>query len=273
QNYITESQLLSTSYAMIGLTSTVALFRIGIQIARRKSARMEDYLILLAYILFLVLSAMYIIVTPALYRMTGATTGHAPLYPTLMDDALFVIQVFFTTSMLFWCVLWTVKFSLLALYRRLTIGLHNSYTTVWWGIFGFCVLTLIGCIISNFTSCHSMHAWFTPGECITPRDARAQIASLYYAFGTDVLCDLMIMAFPIRLIWNLQMARVQKFSIIALFCTGFICILFAIIRVVQIGTKAGNSSTPSSSWLALWAVIECSIAVIIGCCPGFATLF
>jgi hypothetical protein len=59
-----------------------------------------------------------------------------------------------------------------------------------------------------------MHAWFTAGEylqlrcgsspcyastyilylsglCDTPRDARAQIASLYYAFAMDVLSDIM----------------------------------------------------------------------------------
>lgn len=121
-----------------------------------------------------------------------------------------------------------------------------------------------------------MHAWFSPGECTLERDVRAQIASLYYAFAVDVLSDFMsmcmiysvpmadtdtsiVMLLPIRLIWHLQMPRGQKISVGALFCTGFICILFATIRVVQIGMKAGSNTTPSSSWLALWAVVEGSI--------------
>jgi hypothetical protein len=121
-----------------------------------------------------------------------------------------------------------------------------------------------------------MHAWFSPGECTLERDVRAQIASLYYAFAVDVLSDFMsmcilhsvpmagtdtsiVMLLPIRLIWYLQMPRAQKISVGALFCTGFICILFATIRVVQIGMKAGSNTTPSSSWLALWAVVEGSI--------------
>jgi hypothetical protein len=54
--------------------------------------------------------------------------------------------------------------------------------------------SFIGCVVSNFTSCHSMHAWFTPGECSEPRDVRAQIASLYYAYAVDILTDLMSMA-------------------------------------------------------------------------------
>jgi hypothetical protein len=51
----------------------------------------------------------------------------------------------------------------------------------------------------------------------------------------------------------------QKIGVIALFCTGFVCILLATIQVVQIGVKTENSTTPSSSWLALWAIIECTI--------------
>lgn len=80
------------------------------------------------------------------------------------------------------------------------------------------------------------------------------------------------MALPIRLIWNLQMPRTQKAGIMALFGIGTILITVATLRVVQIGTKAQSSSQPSASWLALWGVIECSIAVIIGCCPAFVSL-
>lgn len=258
---------------MIAITSIVALTRVGIQVLRARKMMVEDYLIFFAFILYIAMTALYIAVTPALYRISDAMAGKIPMYAEMMDDSLFLVKIFFANTMIFWIVLWTVKFSLLALYRRLTIGLHKTYMYVWWGIFTFCAVTLIGCIVSNLTSCSSMHAWFTPGLCTTPRDVRAQIASLYYAFAVDVVSDFMIMAFPIKLIWNLQMPRAQKFSIMALFGLGFVCILFAIVRVVQIGVKANNSSTPSSSWLALWAVIECSIAVIIGCSPAFAALF
>lgn len=81
-----------------------------------------------------------------------------------------------------------------------------------------------------------------------------------------------VMALPIRLIWNLQMPRTQKFGIVGLFGVGIILIAIATLRVAQIGGKAQSSSQPSASWLALWGVIECSIAIIIGCCPAFVIL-
>jgi len=80
------------------------------------------------------------------------------------------------------------------------------------------------------------------------------------------------MILPIRLIWNLQMPRTQKIGVIGIFAIGIILIAAATLRVAQVGGKAESSSTPSSSWLALWAVIECSIAVIIGCLPTFVAL-
>jgi hypothetical protein len=80
------------------------------------------------------------------------------------------------------------------------------------------------------------------------------------------------MALPIRVIWNLQMPHAQKFGVIGLFSIGIILIAVATLRVAQVGGKARSSSQPSSSWIALWGMIECSIAVIIGCCPAYVIL-
>lgn len=77
-----------------------------------------------------------------------------------------------------------------------------------------------------------------------------------------------------KLTWNLKMPRVQKLGVRVLFGTGFVCILFATIRVVQIGSKTnGGSTQPDPAWLMLWTMLESSVAVIIACCPAFAALY
>jgi hypothetical protein len=81
------------------------------------------------------------------------------------------------------------------------------------------------------------------------------------------------MIFPIQLVWHLQMARGQKIAVIVLFASGVVCIAFATIRVVQIGIRAGNHTSPSPTWLALWTIVESAIAICIGCCPAFAVLY
>lgn len=69
------------------------------------------------------------------------------------------------------------------------------------------------------------------------------------------------------------MARGQKLAVIVLFASALVCIVFATLRVVQIGRKAGNNTSPSPSWLALWTMIESAVAIGIGCCPAFAVLY
>ncbi|KIW72139.1 hypothetical protein PV04_00359 [Phialophora macrospora] len=270
QNYVTQKQLLGVGYTMIVVTSLVFGARTYIRVQQPKRIQSDDYFLLLAYLCFLTLTILYIVLAPTMYRVTDASSGRTPIYPEILEDSLFMIKIFFANTMIFWFALYAVKFSFLSLYRRLMKGLR-LYMRLWWAVVIFCILTLIGCVVSNFTSCHSMHAWFTPGECSQQRDVHAQIASLYYAYAVDVLSDLFIMFLPLRLIWNLQRPTGQKIGIGGLFCVGWVCITFATIRVVQIGVKANNSSTPSSSWLALWAIVETAVTVIVGCCPGIYT--
>lgn len=114
--------------------------------------------------------------------------------------------------------------------------------------------------------------------------------SLYYSFSADVATDLagkilylapysigqvdlgdladecvIVMFLPLAVIRNLQVARPKKIGIGILFSIGWICIAFAIIRVIQLGEGQGQFIP---GWLAMWGTIEGAIAVMVGCGPG-----
>lgn len=135
--------------------------------------------------------------------------------------------------------------------------------------------TLVGTIISLFLACSSMEAWFSVGACTTPRDVVAAAVSMWFAYGVDVLTDLLseslppflykfeltrsqliVMLLPLRLIARLQMPLSRKFSIATLFCLGLVCIAASTVRVTQIGN---NGAQPTVPWLALWGTIESAI--------------
>lgn len=83
-----------------------------------------------------------------------------------------------------------------------------------------------------------------------------------------------VLFLPMKLVWNLNMPQLQRWGIRVLFGTGLICILFATIRVIQIGSKTnGGNTQPEPAWLMLWTMLESSIAVVIACSPAFATLY
>ena len=96
----------------------------------------------LAYGFFLSMTISYIVIIPPLYRVTEVSEGLVKPYPEILSDSLTIIKVFFTNSMLLWFTLWSVKFSVLFLYRRLMIGLPK-YLVWWWAVLAFCVVVRI----------------------------------------------------------------------------------------------------------------------------------
>lgn len=139
QNYFTANVLTNTGYALIIVTTATVITRFSIRIWKRKPFEIEDLLVGLAWASFLALTISYIVITPPMYHLYAVTGGEAEPYPEMMDDALVIIKVFFYSTMLLWCTLWAVKFSLLALYRRLMTGLR-AYIILWWALVVFCAL-------------------------------------------------------------------------------------------------------------------------------------
>ena len=101
--------------------------------------------------------------------------------------------------------------------------------------------------------------WLTIlGGCETKRDIWVSIFSLYYSTVVDIICDLLIMALPLRLLWNLQINRQQKTALAAIFSLGFIIIIFAIVRVIETSASIHHVDPV---WLALWSMIEAGIGM------------
>lgn len=66
-----------------------------------------------------------------------------------------------------------------------------------------------------------------------------------------------VMTIPIRLLWNLQISRIEKICVGFAFSVGIITMLFAIIRVISLDTTSGSSTHEvNTTWLILWAGVE-----------------
>ncbi|KAL7943910.1 hypothetical protein V8C42DRAFT_327149 [Trichoderma barbatum] len=235
---------------------------------RRMPFQMEDILIYGALVSFAIMTALYLATIPTLFNLEEIENGRMEPYGSLESDLVMMLHEFFVVQFFFWLTLWMVKWSLMCMFKKLTYGLP-LYTNVWWAVLMFSILTFIGCCISNFTSCSSMHAWFTAGECSTARDARAKEISLWFSLAVDLATDLLIMAVPMRVLWGLQMSLVEKISIGVIFAVGLITMVTAIIRSVTLESSS-TSGQVSTTWLIMWAAIEGAIAMIVGCLPSFA---
>ncbi|KAG0645203.1 hypothetical protein D0Z07_8938 [Hyphodiscus hymeniophilus] len=238
-----------------------------------KSFATEDYFCWFGLTCFVTMCSLYLTILDPLYNSQAVAAGVIPAPPNLLDEIRFLMGRFYAIQLLFWLTLWSVKFSLLWIFRRLVIGLP-LYNRIWLGIVVFTALTLAGCEVSQLLTCDGgMKAYFTPGACQGPGDARRQAGSLYYSLTVDVLTDLLIMVIPIRLLWNLQITFVEKISVGVAFIFGFITIVCAIIRAVSLKSAAGQEKVIPITWLILWASIEGLAAIIVNCLPTFAIFF
>ncbi|KAH7311803.1 hypothetical protein BKA65DRAFT_558443 [Rhexocercosporidium sp. MPI-PUGE-AT-0058] len=229
----------------------------------------EDVFMYLALASFAIMTALYLDILGTLYNIQLIGAGLLPPYATLLDDLSVMLKEFFAVQFFFWSTLWCVKLSLLFMFQRLTTGLP-TYSRVWWAVLTFTILTYVGCVVSQFTSCSSMHAWLSPaGLCDTPRDAVAKAASLWYSLAVDLLTDLMIMAIPVQILYSLRISTAQKLSVGVVFIVSIITMVFAVVRVVSLDSSVANGQV-STTWLILWAAIEGTVAVVVGCLPSFA---
>ncbi|KOS16604.1 hypothetical protein ESCO_004936 [Escovopsis weberi] len=239
---------------------------------RRVPLEAEDLLMYGALAAFAIESGLCLATLPTLFKTLAVGAGLMAPWPTLMQDASVMLKEYFAVSIFFWLTLWMVKWSLLCTFKKLTNGLPG-YTRIWWGILVFSIVVFLGSCISNFTACHSMHAWFTVGECDGPADNRAKLISLWFSLASDLTTDLLIMAVPLRVVWDIKISRVERISLGFVFAVGLITMITGIIRSVTLSTTSATSATPgqvSTQWLVMWAGIEGLIAIIVGCLPSFA---
>ncbi|KAH7371560.1 hypothetical protein BKA66DRAFT_423769 [Pyrenochaeta sp. MPI-SDFR-AT-0127] len=272
-NWISQNELLRTDYAMIALTSAIFIVRVIVQGWRRRTVEMQDIWLYVAFAAYLTFSILYVIITPLFFKLEQLQKGEITGWVGMQKDIQFTSKVMWSSGMEFWTCLWFVKFSLLAFYKKLLVGMPRVYLWTWWGTIVFCIITYITCFITGpGLACDDTRKFFDEGVmCSSPKEVRRQTANLYYAYAVDTLTNLMVMFLPIRLIWNLQMARSRKIGCGLLFASGFVCILFSTIRIVQVGGD-GKPQSPDPKWLTMWTIIECSTAIIIGCCPVLASL-
>ena len=105
--------------------------------------------------------------------------------------------------------------------------------------------------------------------CSSPLDTQTTMIVIIYSTVVDILIDLMIMAMPLKLLYQVQISTKQKIALSGVFSMGMVIVVFSIIRAVQVTTTARDDTF----LLAFWGVLETTAAVIVGCLPPFKSLF
>lgn len=161
--------------------------------------------------------------------------------------------------------IWIAKWTVLEFLKRL-IGKSwaKSYEIGLQIIYGFLIVTYIGVVISTLSECQPFsHYWQVvpdPGP-----KCREGLVQLIVMGACDMVTDVVLIVFPIPLVWQSSMRYTKKISLILLFLLSVILIAITAYRIPS--TIARRSSQQYRSLLAsleILAAAGVSNAIAIG---------
>ena len=126
-----------------------------------------------------------------------------------------VLKLSFSFEILYTVTTGLVKYSILLFYKRLFP--QRSVRITLWTIGAIVLAWQVAGLLAFFFQCKTLHnAWdfTTSGECI-------DISKLWIGNAiTNIIMDLILVALPMPLIWNLQITKNQKVALSGVFLVG-----------------------------------------------------
>ncbi|KAK1138445.1 hypothetical protein N8T08_002501 [Aspergillus melleus] len=96
----------------------------------------------------------------------------------------------------------------------------------------------------------------------------------------SMIFDVIVLCFPIPVIYKLQMSTVQKFQVLGIFWLGIFCCISSAIRFYYIYSdirrsvaSMGADRYTSSATATTWAIVEPNMSILAACLPTYGNVF
>lgn len=120
-------------------------FRLCVKLRAFRKLYVDDYLVVLAWLIKLTTSILWQIKLPAMYEQYAVQSGQKPITPGFFErDAVF-LRYIVPLNILFYSCLWAVKISFLVFFRRLGSNVRNQKIW-WWFVLILTILAWVACI-------------------------------------------------------------------------------------------------------------------------------
>ena len=162
------------------------------------------------------------------------------------------------------------KLVILLFYFRLFPNKHFRLACY---VVGFLVIGWgISCFFTAIFQCRpTAYAWdkkIANGTCVD------LLAYYRYISLPNAILDAVMLAMPVRMVWQLQITRRQKLALSGVFLLGGMGLIASIVRVgIFFRNDAFKDRTWTSVQLLIWTVVEVSVVLIAACLPTLRPLF
>lgn len=106
-------------------------------------------------------------------------------------------------------------------------------------------------------------------SCIGPSLVHRSVRNTVIATVMDIMTDILVLSFPLALLWKVRINMHQKFGLGVVLCLSIVMIIIAAVRIAGIKRSNGEIDTV---WLVFWQQQECSTALTMVCVSAFRSL-
>ncbi|KAL8878489.1 MAG: hypothetical protein Q9198_003707 [Flavoplaca austrocitrina] len=264
-NSVSVEGLNALLWTLTAVAIVLSVGRFTIRYVTAGQFHLDDASHLLSLLLLIGLAAAYTTGFP--YSVRIARINSKQEVPPPLTDPFYrkYLQLRLVVTLLVFMVLWSVKATFLIFYRLL-FDVSRTFIRMWWAAVALVFATFWVCIGSTLTLCGSASDLYNFQICSSPEKLLAIRATYKYWCALNVGTDLIVLALPVFMIYNLQLRPTQKVTLTLLFSLGLLVAIVDILRTVE------SLQSGTFSGVALWSSLEVTIAVIVASLPLYRVL-
>ena len=152
---------------------------------------------------------------------------------------------------------------------------ERKFRQIVYGVCAICMAYGISFIVATALQCWpAQWAWEQVDESKGPGQCNNIHLQGWISAICNIVIDLIMLALPLRNLWNLQMKMKKKLMIMLMFSLGIFVTIISVIRLHSL-VKFANSQNITWDYTepAWWSTLEIHIGIICACLPAARQLF
>ncbi|KUI69817.1 Lipase [Cytospora mali] len=272
-----KKQKLIIIWVFFGLCVTAFILRAYIRHVCFQRLLVEDWLMLLALCLHLVVAILGQLFLGYVYDMAAAENGQLIPGADFYEDSKKGLRAFGISCLVSYAGIWVIKINFLVFFYRLGHQ-FKAYFIGWWIV----LILVVGCGAAEIGTLQ-YHCLFGStntifGTCSETTVLKEVYIRMIMSCVLDVLSDAAILCFPISILWRVKISLRKKLILGGIFGLVGFTIAVTIVRGSIFGgvyksINADGGSELNVSWIWFWLYVEYTVSFIIACCVSFRALF
>ncbi|KAL8991807.1 MAG: hypothetical protein Q9169_007631 [Polycauliona sp. 2 TL-2023] len=272
--------IISTGVIFSLLAIAAVVLRCVAKRIARTAYRFDDWLLLLALLIFITTEVL-VIICMSYYevRKSSELVALTMWSPAVLigrkatsstDDRYWVyLRLVYVYSIFYFVVIGLVELSILLLYRHVFRPTHLRYTSI--ALAGICFAWLVAALVIEIGyPGHTIGAYFPGGSTVV---FNVEYLSFWLAMGIiETLLEITILVLPLREIYHLQISKPKRNLIMCSLSLGGFVILTSIVRMAVLYRPEASTVEIDLTQGMIWLNVHLGTAVISACLPTFRPL-